>query len=705
MVDENFGVDYVIHYKFPPKEKDYAEAAFPQLIHELTSIGLTAEVRLGRESSVLVFVKAASERYLRSDVYKARLQDWLYGIRPTAPEQDVAKHFENEPVSEAERLRLLYLLITKPKNEGGAGIIPKCGSWKYVESIFPLHNHAFNRAWIKEWSTKYMLDDSDVARVREKFGEKVALYFAFLQAYFKFLIFPASFGFGAWLLLGGFSWIYAIAVSFWTVIFFEYWKQQETDLAVQWGVRGVSKIQLPRPEFHWDREAEDPVTGEVVKVYSPVKRLKTQLLQLPFALACALVLGSLVALANSVEIFISEVYSGPGKAYMVFIPTIILTIGTPTLSTILTSAARKLTDMENYKTKDAHHAALIQKIFFINFVTSYMALFITSFVYLPFGNKIVPYLDFFHLTEKHLGEEGYKINPGRLGKQLFYYTVTAQIVNFATETIIPYAKRRAVDKVKEVQSGKNGHEEASSVDSAEEAAFIKRVCDEAELEEYEVTDDLREMVMQFGYLSLFSVAWPLVGCSFLVNNWVEARSDAMKIAVGSKRPIPWRGDSIGPWLNSLGFLSWLGSLTSAALVYMYGGKTSLTKNMGEPSDLTGWALLLSILLAEHLYLAVQHAVRYALKMMDSPGLQKEKAVRFELRKRILQESYGHDLDAREQGLGIETEKITRITLENEARRMSTKGHGTPGERFWLRQKGADETIEIGRKFIAKSASQ
>ena len=220
-------------------------------------------------------------------------------------------------MTEAERLRLAYLLITKSKNEGGAGITPKVGQWKHVASIFPLHDHAFNQHWIKEWSTKSSLDDDDLNQIRDRFGERVAFYFAFLQSYFSFLLFPAAFGFGAWLILGQFSWFYAIVNCLWSIVFFEHWKQKEVDLAVRWGVRGVSKIQHPRPQFQFEREAQDPVTGEIIKVYSPYKRLSRQLLQVPFALACVVILGGLIMSCFAIEVFITEVYTGPFKQYLV----------------------------------------------------------------------------------------------------------------------------------------------------------------------------------------------------------------------------------------------------------------------------------------------------------------------------------------------------------------------------------------------------
>lgn len=208
-------------------------------------------------------------------------------------------------------------MITKPTSEGGAGITAKHGEWEGVQSIFALHDHKFNKAWIKQWSTKYFLDINDLTTIRNMFGEKIAFYFAFLQSYFMFLLFPAAFGFSCWILLGQFSPIYATINCLWCVSFVEYWKKQQGDLAVQWGVKGVSQIQRPRSQFKHEGEIKDGITGEMVKVYPPLKRLARQLLQVPFAIVAAMVLGGLIATCFGIEIFISEVYDGPFKSYLV----------------------------------------------------------------------------------------------------------------------------------------------------------------------------------------------------------------------------------------------------------------------------------------------------------------------------------------------------------------------------------------------------
>lgn len=123
----------------------------------------------------------------------------------------------------------------------------------------------------------------------------------------------------------------------------------------------------------------------------------------------------------------------------------------------------------------------------------------------------------------------------------------------------------------------------------------------------------------------------------------------------------------------MGFLSWLGSITSAAIVYLC--SCSQDETNGVTSQITGWGLLLSILLAEHFYLAAQMAARFVLSKLDSPGLQKERKERYLTKKKLLGELLGQDVAAT-PGIAT-TEKITREALEEEARQMSIRGHGTP----------------------------
>jgi len=102
-----------------------------------------------------------------------RVRDWIHGVRAAAPPKETREALESEPLYEAERLRIIYQLITNPTDEGGASITPKEGEWKGVESVFALHDHAYNKDWIKKWTSSYFLKTEDLDDIRNRLGEKV----------------------------------------------------------------------------------------------------------------------------------------------------------------------------------------------------------------------------------------------------------------------------------------------------------------------------------------------------------------------------------------------------------------------------------------------------------------------------------------------------------------------------------------------------
>lgn len=400
------------------------------------------------------------------------------------------------------------------------------------------------------------------------------------------------------------------------------------------------------------------------------------------------------------------------------------------MSAVLQSVARKLNDYENYETQDAYDVALTRKIFVINFVTSYLPICLTAFIYVPFASVIVPYLNVFQpppppksvsggVVMAKLPPSQFRINKNRLRNQVIYFTVTAQVVNFALEAVVPYVKQRLFRKYKAYTTKKaamktgshssSGDEKRTATtfeDTAAEKKFLDRVRNEADLPAYDVTNDFREMCIQFGYLSLFSPVWPLVPVSFFINNWVEARGDFFKICVESRRPVPARADTIGPWLDCLGFLAWLGSITSAALVYMF-SNGEVGPN-GQPTSIQGWALLLTIFFSEHLYLVVQYVVQAAMSTLDPPSARKQRAEQYLMRKRYLEATLHADSEEDLSKTANDEQKaadptvqrkfslseITPASLEEDAR-ASTLQETDPAEKFWLHQVGWRESAKVG----------
>ena len=66
--------------------------------------------------------------------------------------------------------------------------------------------------------------------------------------------------------------------------------------------------------------------------------------------------------------------------------------------------------------------------------------------------------------------------------------------------------------------------------------------------QYEGTfEDYLEMFIQFGYVTLFSSAYPLAALCALINNVMEIRGDAFKLCFVHQRPFGQRVADIGTW--------------------------------------------------------------------------------------------------------------------------------------------------------------
>jgi hypothetical protein len=210
-----------------------------------------------------------------------------------------------------------------------------------------------------------------------------------------------------------------------------------------------------------------------------------------------------------------------------------------------------------------------------------------------------------------------------------------------------------------------------------------------------VFTDYSEMVTQFGYVALWSTIWPLAPVMALFNNYIEARSDAFKIAVHTRRPTPVRTDTIGPWLESLSILTWLSALTNSALVYLFRPPDQQEHELGtmvdanvtdesqhlkhhRPNGLAAtrellMSALLIALLASHGYLVMRAAIRHLLNRAIWSGSKEMKEA--ERMEREMKERYLSSLGQCAPG-----ENVT-LEMTNEEDEWAT---------FWTIDEGMDD---------------
>jgi len=67
------------------------------------------------------------------------------------------------------------------------------------------------------------------------------------------------------------------------------------------------------------------------------------------------------------------------------LPTVLLAVAIPYMSSSLEGIAEALTQYENHRTADQHEMSLTQKIFLLNIITNYLPILLTAFVYVPYA--------------------------------------------------------------------------------------------------------------------------------------------------------------------------------------------------------------------------------------------------------------------------------------------------------------------------------
>jgi len=626
------------------EHKTKLEETCRKVIARLQQAGLQAEVRRGSEKLIFIFVLCDIHR-LKREVDTSRISDWFAGVRVKEIQNDNDEVENDEPIPDSERLRLIYEIITNPVRERGAGINPGLGEFELVESILLLQDGEYNEDWIKTWSTKWIIEKEDLFRLRDRFGEKIAFYFAFLQYYCLWLIAPSIVGLFTWLFLSEYSIFFGVFIVLWSIVFVEFWRRKEYELSVWWGVRNYSRVERLRPTFQEECYISDPVTGEMKPYFPPWKRWLRRAVAAPIIIMFSLTLAVTLLFYILLQVIMSDYYTGPFRDELIYLPTVAYCILVPTLNMFYAKIARRLNEYENYETESYYEFNLSQKIFISNFLLGYLAIFFIGWIYIPFNYEIGQFFrSFFEIFGLSLTIK--PVGPERLVNELKYFVLTAQIMSLFMEIGLPYLLRAGAVGVKKIQRTTT-RDDARNED---ESAFLKRVRREAKLPVYDIYEDYAEMTTQFGYVSLFSVIWPLAPIAALINNWVELRSDAIKICVHTRPPIPHRADGIGPWLENLMLLTWLSAITNPSLLYLY----HPTSNAFSSASLI--VMMALIFCTEHLFSFIHYIIQHMMSTIPYSADDYIKKQEYKAKKRLLEKRAGKspfkspNIDAEKEGI-------------------------------------------------------
>ncbi|XP_014009011.1 anoctamin-6 [Salmo salar] len=365
--------------------------------------------------------------------------------------------------------------------------------------------------------------------------------------------------------------VFAVFMAIWVTVFLEFWKRYQAELEYEWDtVEFLEQEEQPRPEYEakCNHERINPVTRVKEKVpYTACGRCIRVSLGIGTVLFwIVLILASVVAIiVYRLAVFFSfstRLQSDlkelePFKEYVTaqmatsVTASIISFVVIMVLNILYERVAIWITDFELPRTKTDYENSLTLKMFLFQFVNYYSSCFYIAFV----KGKVVGYPGQpVYLLGKYRNEE---CDPGgcliELTTQLTVIMGGKAIWNNIQEVLLPWMKNLIFRYCTRVGSEK-------VIPRWEQDYQLQPIGKLGLFYEY------LEMVIQFGFVTLFVASFPLAPVLALVNNLFEIRVDAWKIITQFRRMVPEKAQDIGAWQPILQGVAILAVASNAMII-------------------------------------------------------------------------------------------------------------------------------------------
>ncbi|XP_062318538.1 anoctamin-3 isoform X1 [Osmerus eperlanus] len=475
------------------------------------------------------------------------------------------------------------------------------------------HRHLLYERWAR-WGIWYKYQPLDL--IRRYFGEKIGLYFAWLGWYTGMLI-PAAlvglfvFLYGlftmdtsqvskeicednttimcpmceencppwrlndscvyakvTYLFDNGGTVFFAIFMAIWATVFLEFWKRRRAELTYDWDlIDWEEEEEELRPQFeakYSGVERVNPVSGKP-EPFQPftdkLSRLMVSvsgiffMISLVLTAVFAVVVFRLIAMEKFASFdweFVKKNWQFATSGTGVCINFMIIM----SLNVVYEKVAYLLTNLEHPRTESEWENSFALKMFLFQFVnlnssTFYIAFFLGRFAGRP--GKYNKLFNRWRLEECH--PSGCLID---LCLQMGVIMVLKQIWNNFMELGYPLLQnwwsRRKIKK-----GGQN-------VENKVQLPQWDKDWNLQPMNAHGLVDEYLEMVLQFGFTTIFVAAFPLAPLLALLNNIIEIRLDAYKFVTQWRRPMPARATDIGIWHGILEGIGVLAVITNAFVI-------------------------------------------------------------------------------------------------------------------------------------------
>uniref|UniRef100_A0A8C6W3C4 Anoctamin n=1 Tax=Nannospalax galili TaxID=1026970 RepID=A0A8C6W3C4_NANGA len=359
---------------------------------------------------------------------------------------------------------------------------------------------------------------------------------------------------------------FSIFMALWATMFLENWKRLQMRLGYFWDLTGIEEEEEhSRPEYETKvREKMLKESGKLVvqkldansaeddeddedklswRDRFPGYLMNFASILFMIALTFSIVFGVIVyRITTAAALSLNKATRSNVRVTVTATAVIINLVVILILDEIYGAVAKWLTKIEVPKTEQTFEERLILKAFLLKFVNAYSPIFYVAFFKGRFVGRPGSYVYVF---------DGYRMEECAPGGCLMELCIQLSIIMLGKQLIqnnifeigVPYLKKLFRKLKDETEPGESDPDHSKRPEQWDL---------DYSLEPYTgLTPEYMEMIIQFGFVTLFVASFPLAPVFALLNNVIEVRLDAKKFVTELRRPDAVRTKDIGIWFDIL----------------------------------------------------------------------------------------------------------------------------------------------------------
>uniref|UniRef100_A0A8C2ZW44 Anoctamin n=1 Tax=Cyclopterus lumpus TaxID=8103 RepID=A0A8C2ZW44_CYCLU len=338
---------------------------------------------------------------------------------------------------------------------------------------------------------------------------------------------------------------FAIFMSLWAVLFLEHWKRRQISLSFSWDLTGIEDDEVHTAHTHTHRSSycvsapmstdpkklnwKDRLPGYFINVSSILFMFGLTFSAVFGVIIYRITVSALMAMSPDPETKSNVRVTVTATAVIINLVVILI------LDEIYGAVALWLTELEIPKTETNFEERLILKAFLLKFMNAYAPIFYVAFFKGRFAGRPGNYVYVFN---------DYRMEECAPGGCLIELCIQLSIIMLGKQLIQNNIFEIGIPKLKKLARALKDKGPAEK-ELEEERPPQQWNLDYALAPFEGLTPEYMEMIIQFGFVSLFVASFPLAPLFALLNNVIEIRLDAKKFVTELRRPVAVRAKDIG----------------------------------------------------------------------------------------------------------------------------------------------------------------